>query len=56
MAAANFSRDILEISTTYTNGLIDLESVFENPVVSEYDKICFLKQKILQVTWLISKQ
>ena len=42
MAAANFSRDILEISTTYTNGLIDLESVIENPVVSEYDKICFL--------------
>ena len=44
MAAANFSRDVLEISTTYTNGLIDLESVIENPVVSEYDKICFLKQ------------
>ena len=42
MAAANFSRDVLEISTTYTNDLIDLESVIENPVVDEYDKICFL--------------
>ena len=42
MAAANFSRDILEISTTYTNDLIILESVIENPVVDEDEKISFL--------------
>ena len=42
MAAANFSRHILEISTTYTNDLIDLESVIENPVIDEDEKIRFL--------------
>ena len=45
MDAANFSRHIIEISTVYKNDLIDLESVIENPVVDEDEKISFLNAK-----------
>ena len=45
MAAANFSRDVLEEQNTFTGDLIDFETVIETPVDEEED----LKSRLINV-------
>ena len=47
MAAANFSRDVLEEQNTFTGDLIDFETVIETPVDEEEEE--YLKSRLINV-------
>ena len=47
MAAANFSRDVLEEQNTFTGDLIDFETVIETPVDEEDEE--YLKRRLINV-------
>ena len=47
MAAANFSRDVLEEQNTFTGDLIDFETVIETPVDEEEEED--LKSRLIDV-------
>ena len=47
MAAANFSRDVLEEQKTFTGDLIDFETVIETPVDEEEEE--YLKRRLINV-------
>ena len=54
MAAANFSRDILEERNTITGDLIDFETVLENPPCVEEEKRDF-KSRLIDVNEFLKK-
>ena len=55
MAAANFSRDVLEERNTITGDLIDFETVLENPPCVEEEKRDF-KSRLIDVNEFLKKQ